>query len=228
MLRHHFRIGSTLTVVDAVTGLRTLEAHPESLRQAAVADQLVISKIDLVSQDQISHLRGRLAALNPAAAIVESDEKTEVDTLLAGRSFDRPPPHERASETRHAPEPSHEHARGADAASHHGGIRATMLAADEPLNWTYFALWLSMLLNRHGQKVLRLKGLANIVGSETPVVIQGVQHLIHKPEHLERWPDRDRVTRLVVIADDVDPEVLRRSFAAYMGVNSGARAGRAA
>jgi G3E family GTPase len=63
--------------------------------------------------------------------------------------------------------------------------------------------------------MLRLKGLVAIDGQDTPVVVQGVQHLIHKPMHLAGWPDGDRRTRLVVIADGLDPALVQRSFAAF-------------
>jgi len=225
MLRHHFRTGATVTVVDAVTGLRTLESHPESVRQAAAADRLIVSKTDLAEAVDVVRLRARLAALNPAATIVESGEDSDAAaTLLTGDMHGGIPRVPLPEEIGHA----HSHEHDADEASRHGGIRATLLTAEEPLDWTSFALWLSMLLNRHGANVLRIKGLAAIAGSDTPVVVQGVQHLIHKPAHLERWPDGDRRTRLVVIANGIDPELLRRSFAAYMRLDPGARAGRAA
>ena len=60
---------------------------------------------------------------------------------------------------------------------------------DEPLQWPAFAVWLTMLLNRHGQAILRVKGLLRVVGVSTPVVIQGVQHTIHPPIHLGAWPE---------------------------------------
>jgi G3E family GTPase len=107
----------------------------------------------------------------------------------------------------------------------HRGIRSFILTADEPLDWLRFGLWLSMLLNRHGAKVLRLKGLVAIEGQNTPVVIQGVQHLIHKPAHLRSWPDADRGTRLVVIAEDLDPSLVQRSFAAFTSLQPSLLAG---
>ena len=72
-----------------------------------------------------------------------------------------------------------------------------------------------MLLNRHGAQILRLKGLVAIDGQDKPVVVQGVQHLVHKPMHLSAWPDADRRTRLVVIAESLDPAVVQCSFAAF-------------
>jgi G3E family GTPase len=85
-----------------------------------------------------------------------------------------------------------------------------------------------MLLNRHGANILRVKGLMHIAGREAPVVVQGVQHLIHKPAHLDRWPDGDDRTRLVLIVDGLDPALIERSFAAFMRLGAETRAAQPA
>jgi G3E family GTPase len=72
-----------------------------------------------------------------------------------------------------------------------------------------------MLLNRHGDALLRLKGMVNVAGSVTPVAVHAVQHLVHTPRHLERWADADRRSRLVFIARGLDPAVIERSFRAF-------------
>ena len=221
MLRHHFRQGNVVTVVDAVAGLRNLEKYPECLRQAAAADRLVVSKVDLAPPEQVIALRARLKALNPAAAIVEASEASDAAAaLLTDDVHDEAA---RAAEVRRwlaVAEHDHEH-ESADR-NRHGDIRAFVLTAETPLDWVRFGLWLSMLLNRHGTRILRLKGLVAIAGQDAPVVIQGVQHLIHKPMHLSGWPDADRRTRLVVIADGLEPALVQRSFAAFTGPDSGA------
>ena len=214
MLRHHFRQGNVVTVVDAVAGLRNLENYPECLRQAAAADRLVVSKIDLAPPGQVAALRWRLEALNPAAAIVEADEASDVAAALLTEDV-----HDeaaRADEVRRWLAPD-EHADAHHRAdpNRHGDIRAFVLTAEMSLDWVRFGLWLSMLLNRHGTRILRLKGLVAIAGQDAPVVIQGVQHLIHRPVHLSGWPDGDRRTRLVVIADGLEPALVQRSFAAF-------------
>ena len=95
-----------------------------------------------------------------------------------------------------------------------------VIAEDRPLDWAAFALWLSMLLNRHGADVLRVKGLLRILGREAPVVVQGVQHTIHKPVHLDQWPDGRPRTRLVLIVRRLDPGLIERSFRAFMRLGS--------
>lgn len=217
VLRHQFRMGNIVTVVDAVNGAKNLDRFPESVRQAAVADRLVMSKTDLAEAETITALRRRLAGLNPTADILPLDEIRIPDTALF--ISDIHDPTARAVEVARwlAAEASdvHDHHHRHDV-NRHGDVRAFVLTSDAPLDWARFGLWLSMLLNRHGTEVLRLKGLLSIQGVETPVVIQGVQHLIHKPVHLDEWPDGIAGTRIVVIAKGLDPEVVRRSFRAFV------------
>ncbi|MDX6749898.1 GTP-binding protein [Geminicoccaceae bacterium 1502E] len=219
-LRHHVRLGNVVTVVDAVDGLRNLDSFPEALRQAAVADRIVVSKTDLASMDAIDALERRLHELNPTALLHRSDMESAAPELLLLQDV-----HDlegRSAEVRRwlVAETSHavaEHGHHQVDRSRHGEIRAFCLTAEEPVDWASFGLWLTMLLNRHGSEILRVKGLLDIAGVERPVVVQGVQHTVHRPEHLERWPDAPR-TRLVVIARSLEPALVERSFRAFLGL----------
>jgi G3E family GTPase len=93
---------------------------------------------------------------------------------------------------------------------HDESIHAFTLTFDGSLDWTLFGLWLTMLLNRHGEKVLRVKGMLNVAGTDAPVAIHGVQHLVHPPVHMAAWPDRDRSSRLVFIVDGIDRVLIER------------------
>jgi len=79
-----------------------------------------------------------------------------------------------------------------------------------------FGVWLTMLLNRHGERVLRVKGILNVVGSPTPVAIHGVQSLVHPPVHMAAWPDGDRRSRLVFIVDGLERSAVERSLVAFL------------
>jgi G3E family GTPase len=227
-LRHHVRLGNVVTVVDAVDGDSNLEAFPEALKQAAVADRIVLSKIDLVGREAVAPLRTRLAALNPTAVLHESSaDSAAAETLLLHDVHDLASKNEEiqrwlAAEATHAVGAlAHDHGHGT---SRHGEVRAFCLTAEEPVDWAAFGLWLSMLLNRHGADILRVKGLLDIAGQDRPVVVQGVQHTIHRPEHLPTWPDGLARTRLVVIAHGLDPELVERSFRAFLDLGlTGAR-----
>lgn len=222
-LRHHVRLGNIVTVVDAVDGAHNLDAFPEALRQAAVADRIVVSKTDLAGERAISSLRARLSTLNPTAVLHESSvDSAAAEALLLHDVHDLAGKGEEVQRWLAA---EMTHGVDADAHDHHGeasrhdGIRAFCLSAERPVDWAAFGLWLSMLLNRHGSEILRVKGLLDIVGLDRPVVVQGVQHTIHRPEHLPAWPDGEARTRLVIIARELDPALVERSFRAFLGLS---------
>ncbi|WP_156312165.1 CobW family GTP-binding protein [Methylobacterium platani] len=216
VLRHAFATAAIVTVVDAVNGARTLDAHPEAVRQAACADRLVLSKTDLAEPGVAASLRGRLAALNPLAPIADL---TLDDAPEAALLTDDPTGPASARRWLCAEVPAVPH-----------GPAGAVLIESGPVDWTRFGLWLGMLLHRHGARILRLKGLVAIAGAATPVVIQGVQHLVHPPRHLPAWPEGEARTRLVLIGHDLDGALLRRSYAAFTGAEAvtGAKAVAAA
>ena len=100
-------------------------------------------------------------------------------------------------------------------------IHAFALSFAGPLDWTLFGLWLTMLLNRHGEKLLRVKGILNVAGSAAPVAVHGVQHLVHPPVHMAAWPDADRRSRLVFIVDGLDRGLIERSLQAFLRHDAG-------
>ena len=193
VLRHHFRLGTVVTTVDAVNGI----GRPESRKQVAVADRLVLTKTDLAPD--AAALVAALRRLNPDAPLWRSaDEPIEARELLGDvvRSPLRALP--------------------ARSESPHGAVHAFALAFDGALDWTMFGVWLTMLLNRHGEKVLRVKGILNVAGSATPVAVHGVQHLVHPPEHMAAWPDEDRQSRLVFVVDGLERAAIERSLHAFL------------
>ena len=75
VLIHNFELDGVVTLVDAVNGLATLDAHPESVRQAAVADRLVLSKMSMADGATRAELKARLRALNPRALISDAESE---------------------------------------------------------------------------------------------------------------------------------------------------------
>lgn len=189
VVKHHFRLERVIATVDAQHGLR----EPESVKQAAAADRLVVTKTDLADAGE---LEASLARLNPTAEVLEvSFGEVEPDVLFAGA--DRDPRELRVDD--HA---------------HEGDVRAHCVFLDGELDWGAFGIWLTMLLQSRGDDLLRVKGLLN-VGGDGPVLVNGVQHVVHPPEHLDAWPDDDRRSRLVFIGRGIDPEALTASLAAF-------------
>lgn len=231
VIRHHFRLGNVVTTVDAVNGARHLAGYPESVKQVAVADRLVVTKTDLAAPDLVAGLAAELRHLNPSAPILDATRDSPAPhDLLAGDLYD---PATKSAEVRRwlaeaaaaTGRHDHDHGPGRDPSRHADDIHAFCLVFDEALDWTGFGLWLTMLLHRHGENVLRVKGILNVRDVPTPVVIHGVQHVVHPPAHLERWPDADRRSRIVFIVRGLAQADLERSLAAF---NRLANAGRRA
>ena len=214
VLQHHYRLGNVVTVVDAVNAAGQLDRFAESVKQAALADRLVVSKLDIAGPGALEALRPRLARINPDALVVAADpsDLDPVDLLIADI-------HDRNSKSAEVErwlrstadaEAAHE-----DHHPHAESIAACCFTFDAVLDWTAFGVWMSMLLHRHGDRVLRMKGLLNVAGVPGPVLVNGVQHLVHPPAHLDRWPDEDRRSRIVVIASGLDREEIERSLDAF-------------
>jgi G3E family GTPase len=194
VLKHHFRLGNVITTVDAVNGL----GRPESIKQVAVADRLVLTKTDIAEAATVETLTAELRALNPdAPLLIATEERIDAAALLGDRFR------------------SSLGATPAVQGPSHGSVHSFSLAFEGALDWTMFGIWLTMLLHRHGAAVLRVKGILNIEGSATPVAVHGVQHLVHPPVHMAAWPDADRRSRLVFIVDGLEREAIERSLHAF-------------
>lgn len=192
LLPHHYSLAAVVATVDGVHGLR----GPEALQQVAAADTLVVTKSDLAEQDELDALESELDRLNPAARTVRASfGEVAVELLLSGSDRD----------VREIPTESNGHTHGP---------RAVVLTLDHAIDWTAFAIWLTMLLHARGGEILRIKGLLD-VGSEGPLLVNCVQHAVYPPTHLDVWPDEDRRSRLVVIGHDVDRDALETSLRAF-------------
>ena len=176
------------------------EEHLDILHLLGVRRGLfVITKIDLADAGDLER---RLRRLNPTAEILEASfGEIEPGALFGGTERDL-------------------RDLSFDEHTHHDGVRACCLVFDEPLDWTGFVIWLTMLLQSRGQDVLRVKGLLD-VGGPGPLVLNGVQHVIHPPVHLDGWPDEDHRSRIVFIGRGFTGDELERSLAAF---NRAARA----
>ena len=210
MLAAHYAADGVVTCVDAVNAPLQAARQPEWAKQVVVADRVVLTKTDLAEADAAEAL---VRSLNPVAEIVSgvagdvaAAELIGLGVLDADRRADQVRAWIAAVEA--DPHAAHAHAHGPDE------VRAFALRFDEPLDWTMFALWLAMLLQARGDDVLRVKGLLD-TGADGPLVLHGVQHVIHPPTHLDAWPDDDRASRIVVIARGIARAELEASLAAF-------------
>jgi G3E family GTPase len=239
-----FRLDGVVTVVDAVNGESTLDAHPEAVKQAAVADRIVLTKTDLTDAEQRAGIIGRLHALNPAAAILDAAKgEATADRLLNCGLYDpsRKIPDVKkwlaAEAYAEAQEHGHGHGHGHGHRDHHHHdvnrhdehIASFVLTADKPIPAGTLDMFLELLRASHGAKLLRVKGIVQLAEMpDNPVVVHGVQHVFHPTARLERWPDDDHRSRLVFITRDLPERTVRELFEAFIGVASPDRPDRAA
>ncbi|ACK50333.1 cobalamin synthesis protein P47K [Methylocella silvestris BL2] len=241
MLR--FRLDGVLTLVDAVNGAATLDAHEEAVKQAAMADRIILSKTDLLTGEAGERsalaLRERLARLNPGARVLDAakgeagagalldaglynpERKTlDVRRWLNAEAFAAD--HDHDDRHGHHDGHRHEHAKP-DVNRHDERIRAFCMRFEAPIAPAAFDLFLELLRNAHGPSLLRVKGIVALSDDPMrPVVIHGVQHVFHPPVRLAAWPDADHATRIVFILRDMEPafvEGLWRAFANVPGLD---------
>ncbi|HSK16706.1 MAG TPA: GTP-binding protein [Gaiellaceae bacterium] len=199
VVKHHFEPGAVIATVDALNGLGQLGREAETVKQVVVADRLVLTKTDLADPGAVAELEQRLLALNPAADRLEASfGEADPELLLAPGGRD---PRDLPA----APDGGH------------GDVRPFVLFLNRPVDWTAFGIWLTMLLGSRGEDVLRVKGLLD-VGAEGPVVLNGVQHVVHPPIHLDAWPDEDRRSRIVFIARGIGKREVEESLEAFAGL----------
>jgi G3E family GTPase len=214
-----YRLDGVVTVVDAVNGATTLDTHVEAVKQAAVADRIVLAKTDLADAAQYERILARLRALNPAAPVLDSAKGEAVpDRLLGSGLYD---PDKKIPDVRKwlAAE-AHSHAdHHHDVNRHDDHIRSFVLTADDAIPAGTLEMFLELLRATHGANLLRLKGIVKLAEMpDTPVVVHGVQHVFHPTARLDRWPDDDHRTRLVFITRDLPERVVRELFEAFLGV----------
>jgi G3E family GTPase len=220
-----FRLDGVVTLVDAVNGAATLDAHVEAVKQAAVADRLVITKADLLGDpSELAELKARLARVNPSAPVLDVNETGAAALFECGlynpetKTADvrRWLGEEAAHADHHHSHDHHDHDH--DHAHHHhhdARVRSFSLVHDGPVPFGAIEMFLDLLRSTHGERLLRMKGVIELAEDPSrPLVVHGVQKILHPPARLPFWPDARRGTRLVLITMDMPEDYVRRLFAA--------------
>jgi G3E family GTPase len=185
-------LGGVVATVDSVTGASTLQREDISQKQVAIADRIVLTKLDLTGSAQPALLR-RLTELNAGAPVLSADRgKIDSQCLFSAGPYD---PHARPLDVNSwLAQERHSHAR------HDADIQAFTVVRKEPIAAVTLTLFLETLAEHCGADLLRLKGIVNVAESpDRPAVIHGVQHVFHAPAWLKRWPSDDRRSRIVFI-----------------------------
>ena len=242
VLIQNFELDGVVTVVDAVNGLETLDAHEESVRQAAVADRLVLTKRSLADAQGVERLIERLRMLNPRAEIVDAEKgEAGAASLLVNGLYD---PESKVADVgrwlREEAEHDHHHGHGDDhvhgpdcGCGHHDhdhhhdhhhhrhadDIRSFSIVHDKPIDPAALELFVDLIRSAHGEKLLRMKAVVQTADRpDRPLVLHGVQSVFHPPMRLPAWPDpADRRSRLVLIVKGLPEAFVRDLFAAFTG-----------
>lgn len=210
-----FQLQGVVTTVDAVLAEQQLESYEEAVKQVAVADRLILTKTDLTSAAQTEALKRQLASLNPGATVLTA-VRGEIDPaqLLHSSPYNPatklPEVAQWLRETRFRPVTNASSlAMKVDPAPHFDHrLRSTSLYFDEPLDLAALYQAIHTLTNFRPKHILRIKGIIQLRGSDTPTVIHGVQHILYPPAALPDWPDEDHRSRLVIITYDLDEATL--------------------
>jgi G3E family GTPase len=212
-----YRVANVIALVDAVNGLTTLREHEEAVQQVALADRMLITKLDLAEAPQArERLTAELRRFNPSATIgTAADVLPDLPALLRSPGFDPMDPNadprpwlnaDAYANVHQYDDHHHDDHHGHDHAHHwrERQIESFCLVRDEPLTRDAVQFLLDGITQNLGPGLLRVKGLVNVAEEpDRPAVIQGVQHLLHTMTWLSRWPDADHRTRIVFITRGV-------------------------
>ena len=217
MLLAHYRLDCVVTLADAVNGIEQLDTMQEPVKQAALADRIVITKSDLAGEEATARLEARLRELNPQAPIKRAvNGEIDLEFLInvglrnvKGRLED-------IERWMGEPDEHGEHHR------HDEKVKSFCLRFTEPMSWNSFSQTMEVLSALRGSDMLRVKGLINVTEHKGPMVVQGVQHLFHPPVELNEWPSADHSTRIVFITRNIPRETVANLFAAIGAVTASA------
>jgi len=214
LLGAQYRLDGVVTVVDAVNGMGQLDTQPEAVKQAAVADRIVLSKTDLAPD--VSALLSRLHSLNPFIPVTKAVQGEIEPSLLANLS----PGTAKAlpAELDRWLGDGDTYLGKALQGRHDAAIRTFSLRFEQPFTWDALNAALQALTALRGQDLLRVKGIVNVAGEPGPVVLQAAQHVIHPPVTLAAWRDADRSTRIVFITRNIPREAAESLFSSVLTI----------
>ena len=200
-LKTHVRLARVVAVVDAVAGLRNLETHEEARRQIALADLVVITKGDLRAAISLDVLGPAIRKIAPDVRLADAQNPEFDPARILGGELSPP----RALDIEFAEQST----------AHDGSVTSFVLPMAERIDWPAFTVWLSALLYTHGDRILRVKGLLATSSAREPLVIHGVQHVMHPPTHLSE-AEGDQPGFLVFITKGIGKAEIAESLARFL------------
>jgi G3E family GTPase len=231
----HYMLDAVVTVVDARHAMEQLDQHEEAQRQVGFADKLLLSKADLVTEEQLAALTARLARINPRAPVSKSDfgrapitevldlkgfnlnDKLELDPdfLLTEQTHEEGHVHDEHcghDHHEHDHDHGHEHHGHDHGHDHHRGhhsddIAAFVFKSNRPFDTAKLDEFLGGLVNVYGPRMLRYKGVLFMQDADRKVVFQGV-HQIMGSDLGAKWGENDvRGSKMVFIGKNLPKDI---------------------
>jgi G3E family GTPase len=206
-----YELKTVIALADGVHGAEHLSRHQESVKQAAVADTIVISKTDLADFSALDALGTHLTLINPGARQLRvAHGDLHPAEILEAAGFDL----SGRSDAARGWLNDKSYAATVAPASNDPAISTFALTYDEEITLPGFVLWMNLLAGFRGAGLLRVKGIVNVEGK--PYAVQAVQTIVSEPVPLEAWPEGDdRRSRLVFITRGIDAADIRRTFVTF-------------
>ena len=217
-----YLLDSILTLVDAKHGQQQLDDRQEARRQVGFADQIFISKTDLVAEDEAQALIHRLKHMNPRAPYkavhfgqVGLEEVFELRGFNLNAKLDIDPDFlkedEHVHEHGHSHDDDHEHGEHCDHPAHHhhdDDVKSFVFKADRPFDPARLEDFLGAVVNIYGPRMLRYKGVLDLKGTDRKVIFQGVHQLMGSDLGPEWAEGEQRRSKMVFIGIDLPKDIL--------------------
>lgn len=201
-----YRLARIVTVVDVVNGMATLHDYPEAVKQVAVADGLLLTKMDLVEDPCIlKTVTEELQKLNPTARRTICRHGSIPPSLLfSGGAYDPDDDGTDALEWLSKSAPLSQSNR-LENDRHSADISTFVITRTSPVSRGALSGFMQMLADQKGEELLRLKGLVKLKDDpKKPALVHGVQHVIHPVTRLDHWPQTSDATKLVFIVRNIE------------------------
>lgn len=211
-----YRLDAVVVTIDAVYGLQQIAENTEALKQAAVADVLVLTKTDLATAEQINTLKEKLISINPGATqhqIVhgELDPAFVIDIGLFDIATKLPEP----QRWLRAPFKSKLPKGTLPQKVHDDEIVSFTVTMPTPLKWSQLKPHLLKFCQTYGKNLLRLKGIIHAEDQSAPLAIHAVHFTPYPPTLLEGWSEEQPTSRIVIIGKGLDELEIRKALVQF-------------
>jgi G3E family GTPase len=227
---NYYLLDSIITLVDAKHAAQQLNDRQEARRQVGFADQIFLSKTDLVSKEETEALIHRLKHMNPRAPIkavhfgevplsevldlrgFNLSAKLDIDPDFLKEEGDHDHDHDHHDHDHehgeHCSHPSHQHDHGHGHHHHHDDdVKSFVYRSERPFDPAKLEDFLGAIVNIYGPRMLRYKGVLNMKGTERKVIFQGVHQLMGS-DLGPQWADGEpRVSKMVFIGIDLPKDI---------------------